>query len=336
MELGEKMLDSAHTAHRIPEDAVLSFAVEEAADIGCVARRLAAAPEEVDSGASVVTARAAWEDLPATFRRRVRAFRRDSGSSGTLVVRGLPVDEPTLPDTPSAGGSVQRTASVPAALLLMTACGLGDPAAFLAEKSGALVQDVVPVPGQEDFQGNAGSVALMMHNENAFHEHRPDFVLLLCLRPDHARVAGLLTASVRDALPLLSGQVRDVLARHEFSTYPPPSFGSGGGPVPRHAVLTGDPADPDVRVDFAATHGLTPAARAALGELEAALREVSRTAQLRSGDLAIVDNRVTLHGRTAFRPRYDGRDRWLQRTFAQTDLRRSRHLRPHDGYVFAG
>lgn len=226
------MINSARTAHRIPGDAVLSFPEEEAADIGRVARRLAAAPEEVDTEAWVVTARAAWEDLLTTFRRRVRAFRRGSGRSGALVIRGLPVDDVTLPNTPSAGGSVQRAASVPAALLLMTACGLGDPAAFLAEKSGALVQDVVPVPGQEDFQGNAGSVALMMHNENAFHEHRPDFVLLLCLRPDHARVAGLLTASIREALPLLSGRVREVLARREFSTYPPPSFGSGGGPVP--------------------------------------------------------------------------------------------------------
>jgi len=47
----------------------------------------------------------------------------------------------------------------------------------------------------------------------------------------------------------------------------------------------------------------------------------------------IVDNRVTVHGRTAFRPRYDGADRWLQRTFAVADLRRSRDHRPDDGYI---
>ena len=49
----------------------------------------------------------------------------------------------------------------------------------------------------------------------------------------------------------------------------------------------------------------------------------------------MVDNRVTVHGRTAFRPRYDGRDRWLQRTFVAADLRRSREYRPGDGYVLA-
>ncbi|KJS53833.1 L-asparagine oxygenase [Streptomyces rubellomurinus subsp. indigoferus] len=330
------MPHSVRTAHPTPGDAVFSIPEDEAADIGRVARRLAAAPQDVDSEAWVLAARAAWEELPAALRRRVRAFRRDSGPGGALVVRGLPVDEAALPGTPSAGGSVQRAASVPAALLLMTACGLGDPTAFLAEKSGALVQDVVPVPGQEEFQGNAGSVTLMLHTENAFHEHRPDFVQLLCLRPDHEGVAGSVTASIREALPLLPGPVRDALATRDFTTHPPPSFGPGGGPVPRHAVLTGDPADPDVRVDFAATHGLTPEAKAALLDLEAALHQVARTERLRAGDLAIVDNRVTLHGRTAFRPRYDGRDRWLQRTFAQADLRRSRGLRPRDGYVVAG
>jgi L-asparagine oxygenase len=40
-----------------------------------------------------------------------------------------------------------------------------------------------------------------------------------------------------------------------------------------------------------------------------------------------------VHGRTAFTPRYDGRDRWLQRIFSLRDLRRSRDFRPDDGHV---
>ena len=51
------------------------------------------------------------------------------------------------------------------------------------------------------------------------------------------------------------------------------------------------------------------------------------------GDLAILDNRVTVHGRTPFRPRYDGADRWVQRTFVIADLRRSGDHRARDGYV---
>ncbi|MFI6849650.1 TauD/TfdA family dioxygenase [Kitasatospora sp. NPDC050467] len=316
-----------------PPEATLTVSPAESMEIGRIAEQLQAVSDEVDDDAWVAAARASWQSLPGTFRQRIREFRRDSGPGGVLVVRGLPVDESRLPATPSVPGSVQRTTTGPAALLMMTACGLGDPAAFLAEKSGALVQDVVPVPGREEFQGNAGSVDLMMHNENAFHPHRPDYVMLLCLRPDHDRVAGLRTASIREALPLLSDQARENLARPEFSTQPPPSFGTAGGPVPELPVLTGDSADPDIRVDFAATTGLTPSARAALAELSLVLDEASRTVRLLPGDLAIVDNHVTLHGRTAFQPRYDGQDRWLQRTFVLADLRRSRDHRPGDGYV---
>lgn len=336
-----KFAPSAETPRTAPETApetaenVFTVSAAEATEIGQVARRLEAISDEVDNDFWVAAARAAWEDLPGAFRRRMREFRRDSGPAGALVVRGLPVDEDALPATPTVRGSVQRTTSRSAALLVMAACGLGDPGAFRAEKSGALVQDVVPVPGQEEFQGNAGSVALMMHNENAFHAHRPDHVMLLCLRPDHERIAGLRTASVREALPLLSGRTLEALARPEFSTQPPPSFGSGGEPAPDHPVLIGDLTDPGIRVDFAATKALTPDARAALGELSDVLDQVARTVLLVAGDLAIVDNHTALHGRTAFRPRYDGGDRWLQRTFVLADLRRSRDFRPNDGYVLA-
>jgi hypothetical protein len=59
----------------------------------------------------------------------------------------------------------------------------------------------------------------------------------------------------------------------------------------------------------------------------------AQTLYLGPGDLAVVDNRVTLHGRTAFRSRYDGLDRWLQRDFSVRDLCRSRDYRPADGHV---
>lgn len=304
----------------------------DARDVARVADRVTAGGPAVDDRAWVARARDAWDDLPVVLRRRLRGFRRDSGAAGALVVRGLPVGEP--PDTPAAGDSVQRHASTPAAVLVMAACGLGDPVAFAPEKSGALVQDVVPVPGRERVQGNAGSVELTLHNENAFHEHRPDFVALLCLRPDHERVACLRVASIREALPRLSAATREALARPDFRTGPPPSFGAGDA-AGRHAVLTGDPADPDLRVDFAATTGLTEPGRDALDALAAALAATARDLRLLAGDLAVVDNRVAVHGRTAFRPRYDGRDRWLQRTFAVADLRRSRSARPLDGYVLS-
>lgn len=287
----------------------------------------------VDLPGWVAAARHAWDDVPAGVRRALRAFRRDSGQSGVLLLRNLPVDVDNLPDTPSTDGSVQREASVSAATLMLVAHGLGDPAAFRAEKSGALVQNVVPVPGKEDLQANSGSVRLTFHTENAFHQHRPDFVMLLCVRPDHERTAELRTVCSRQVLPKLSEPARESLRSRHFVTEAPPSFGDTGARAEPHAVLPGDVDDPNMRVDEAATKPMNDQAVDAMGELSELFENSFSAVRLRAGDLAIVDNRVTVHGRSAFVPRYDGRDRWLQRTFVLADLRRSRDHRTNDGYV---
>ncbi|MFD9358439.1 TauD/TfdA family dioxygenase [Streptomyces sp. NPDC060031] len=294
-------------------------------------------PDQVDSPQWVARARDAWEDLPLLLRREVRRFRRHSGPHGTLVIGGLPTDQPALPATPAIPGSVQRQATVPAAVLTMVACGLGDPLAYRAEKSGALVQDVVPVPGQETFHGNAGSVALSFHTENGFHPHPPDYVIFLCLRADHDRIAGMRVAGIREALPLLTPANRQALFAPEFITTPPPSFGPGTAasapPATPRPVLSGAVEDPDIRMAQLVTTPLTPRATAALTAFGSACEATARTLHLTPGDLVIIDNRVTVHGRTAFRPRYDGADRWLQRTYAVADLRRSRDHRPDDDHI---
>ncbi|MFI5735099.1 TauD/TfdA family dioxygenase [Kribbella sp. NPDC051587] len=302
---------------------------EDLAGLAEIAARLADG-SSVDEPGFVAKVRRSWEDVPVALRSTIRSFRRHSGPDGRLVVTGLPLGD--VPDTPKVAGSVQREATVPAVTLLLFAHGLGDPGSFLAEKSGALVQDVVPVRGQEHVQGNVGSAELTFHTENAFHPHRPDHVMLLCLRPDHDEVAELRTACVRRLLPQLPADARKTLHRNEFLTSAPPSFG-GAAAGTAHSILSGDADDPDLCYDQAATRATTAAGEVALAVLNEAIREHADGVRLRHGDIAIVDNRVALHGRSSFVPRYDGRDRWLQRGFAFSDLRRSRDHRPGDGEV---
>ncbi|EHR60654.1 TauD/TfdA family dioxygenase [Saccharomonospora cyanea] len=288
-------------------------------------------PRLVDAPDWLHACRGSSAELPSRLRRRLAEFRNDPGDHGSLLVRNLPVvvDRPT----PADPGSVERDATTGAALIGMVSMQLGDLIAYRNEKSGALVQNVVPVPGQEAQQSNAGSTRLEMHIENAFHPHRPDYVGLLCVRSDHERVAGLQIACVRRAVDTLPGDVRTVLGEPRFVTDAPPSFGGGSAAAPRHAVLTGHPDDPDIRVDFHATHGCDVPAKDALEILRDALTAVTETLVLEPGDLALVDNRVALHGRTLFTPRYDGEDRWLYRTFVHLDHRRSRAFRSRDGHV---
>ncbi|MFF3545084.1 TauD/TfdA family dioxygenase [Streptomyces platensis] len=295
-------------------------------------RLLETAGEPLDSAEWLDAARAASAHLPVELRTALRSFRHDAGPDAVLLIRNLPAG-PAVPPTPAEADSVERTPTTSAAVITMAMLQLGEVIAFRNEKRGALVQNVVPVPGRERQQSNAGSVQLEMHSENAFHPHRPDYVGLLSVREDPTGVARLCTSSIRRALPLLSEGTRRVLSEPRFLTEPPPSFGAQGTAPLAHALLTGAADDPDLLVDFAATHPLDDQAAAAMAELGDALTRTTLALSLRVGDLAVVDNRLAVHGRTPFTPRYDGSDRWLHRVYASLDYRRSRAERENGGAV---
>ncbi|MEU8772415.1 TauD/TfdA family dioxygenase [Streptomyces sp. NPDC048606] len=295
---------------------------------------LAATPALIDDPAWLDVVRDASAALPRPVLTALRRFRHDAGPDAVLLLRNMPVvaNDP-LPETPTVPGSVERVPAVASALVTAAMLQLGEVIAYRSEKTGALVQNVVPVPGSERSQSNAGSVLLELHVENAFHDNKPDYVGLLCVREDPTGDAKLCTSSIRRALPLLSEHTVSVLSAPRFLTEPPPSFGDLNSVTPAHAVLVGDPKDPNILVDFAATHPLDDEAKVAMGELREALMRTMSALALRVGDLAVVDNRLAVHGRTSFTPRYDGQDRWLHRVYAHLDHRRSRVDRKDGGAV---
>lgn len=289
-------------------------------------------PALVDDPGWQASARSASCALPARLSATLRAYRHDAWLEGVLVLGNLPLDGKLLPPTPTVPESVERDATGPSTLAVLLASELGSIVAFRDEKDGALVQNVVPVPALAGSQSNGGSVYLRMHTENAFHPHRPDYVGLLCLRSAHDGNTGTVVASIRRALPLLDDANRRVLGEARFLTEAPPSFraSNGSSPLP---VLDGAPEDPDICVDFNTTRGCDPPAVRALDDLREALTSVRCEVALEPGEMVLVDNRITVHGRVAFTPRYDGNDRWLHRVYVHADHRRSRRHRPGNGAV---
>ncbi|MHC0432446.1 TauD/TfdA family dioxygenase [Streptomyces sp. O3] len=262
--------------------------------------------------------------LPTPVRKELISFRDSGNSSGSLLLRGLPVG--SLPATPDRVEDEPVWSDVPVATLtqLMVMSVLGRSFSYSDEKSGHLVQDVCPKKGAENRQENSGSVLLELHTEDGFHPNPPHFLSLTCLRGDHEGVAATVTCGIRDALPLLDAETIATLREPEFRTRFSTSFVHDGSievltdPGP---VLTGSEESPELRVDFHGTVATTPRAQGALDRLEQAMMQSLKGLVLQAGDLIIVDNRQAVHGRTGFTPQYDGADRWLRRSFAVTDLR---------------
>jgi L-asparagine oxygenase len=254
------------------------------------------------------------------------AFIDDPGPAGALLVRDVPLgDVPSTPATPTAATGKDLQSEL---TLLAVARRLGEPVGYLPEHGGSIVQNLVPTRADIGRQTSTSSgVDLAFHTETAFHPYGPRYLLLLCLRGDPAAATTL--ASVNDLLPALHPETVEALRRPEFRTAVDESFGGVPGVPygPARPVLGGTDERPWLCWDEELTTGETPAAAAALVELDAAVRERQREIVLATGDLLIVDNTRCVHGRRPFQARFDGTDRWLQRSFVVVSLEPSAHER---------
>ncbi len=304
-------------------------------------RRLAQPLEDYDPVAEadefVLTAYLQSAKLPVRVRRAAARFRRQGGSAGGFLIRGLPVDP--LPPTPDHADYAVGV-GLPAARVFAVAAALfGEQYGFRAELAGRIVQDILPVAGFEDTQQSISSRApLELHCETVFTDHRADVIGLLCLRPDPERMAGTVLTSTSMFLPLLDEKTIATLYQPRFSTTVDGSFLRGGGidhaiTIGPIRVLDGGATRPRLRCDFAETRGLDDEAQAALDALYKAACATLVEVRLDAGDMLLIDNHDAFHGRTPFTSHHGGHNRWLLRTFITRDLSRSSADRPGDGRI---
>lgn len=264
-----------------------------------------------------------YEECPAEVRRAVRRFRREGNRSGAMLIRGLEIGK--IPRTPAdSRAPADREDYVPEFTLAAFGEAVGDTISYLQEKDGELFHSIAPTKHNERNLSSESSIdTLTHHTETAFHPFMPDYVLLFCLRSDHDRIAQTFTSSVRHILPLLSLRTRAILFEDRFRTGIDYSFGSASGTPangPVSPVLFGQPYDPFMKFDLELMRGVDGEAQSALDELAELSQRTTQSTRLGPGDLMIIDNRRATHGRTRFKPRYDGRDRWLMRTYVVRDM----------------
>lgn len=275
--------------------------------------------------------------FPWPLRRETLAFKRFSNKEGILLVRNLPTD-PKLPSTPEDSGHC-REKNTYASELWLGAFGmaLGEPIAYMQEKDGELFRNVCPTRENErEWSSESSRIFLPFHTETAFHPFMPSYVMLYCLRPDHEGAARSKLASIRRIARLMSGKQLEVLRQPLFETGIDYSFGSttgkkGGGLVT--AICYGDRQDPYFRYDPDLMIPHSPEGREVMDVLNRCIEDVAAYVTLTAGDLLIIDNRRTVHARTEFVARYDGRDRWLQRVYLVDSLAPSAEDRKNDRII---
>ena len=260
----------------------------------------------------------AGRDLPAEVHDAVVDFTDDPGPSGTLLLHDMPVgDLPTTPARPTDPTVKDHTSEF---TLLTVARRLGHPVGYLPEHGGEIVQNLVPTRDGADHQTSTSSaVTLDMHTETAFHPFLPRYLVLLCLRGDP--LAATTWVSIEQLAPALPARLCEVLRTPRFRCGVDESFGSTGAVATAPApVIWGTDERPCWTFDADLMVGIDDEADEALDELRRVIPAFESSVVLESGDLLVLDNTKVVHGRTPFRPRFDGSDRWLQRTFVVADL----------------
>ncbi|MEV6558529.1 guanitoxin biosynthesis L-enduracididine beta-hydroxylase GntD [Nocardia sp. NPDC051756] len=277
--------------------------------------------------------------LPAGLRGFLDDFRRFEPSAACLV-HGIPVDDDQLGATPAhwrdaiAGETARRQE------IILALCGmvLGEPCGWATLQEGCIVQNVLPIKGDEIRQSGYGSESLLeFHTEDGFHPNRCDYLMLLGLR--NSDQVPTIVASVRDTR--LTERDRRILAEDRYYIFPDTEHirqlsshdenhpaleqlrRKLANPTPT-SVLFGDSVSPYMRIDrpFMSCVDNDQEAAAALDRFMVELTRVQQDVVVGPGSLLIMDNYLAAHGRRPFRARYDGTDRWLKKLTVSRNLRR--------------
>jgi len=147
------------------------------------------------------------------------------------------------------------------------------------------------------------------------------FFNLYCLREDREHKALTGVSSIRKAIKFLTEPVQKELRKCKFKIGIDFSFEStkGVGNEKTISILSGPTDDPYMTYDADLITPTDEESEEALKALDVALRESMDWSGLQAGDLIIIDNNRTVHSRTSYKPKFDGKDRWLQRIFVKAN-----------------
>ncbi|HWN43352.1 MAG TPA: guanitoxin biosynthesis L-enduracididine beta-hydroxylase GntD [Thermoanaerobaculia bacterium] len=305
--------------------------------------------ETVEAPEFLLSAAVYAHELPRRVRAVLNEFRLKEPKEGICIIRGYPIDDDAIGDTPSHW-KVRQPRSPEfkeEAFLVLLGSLLGDLIAWSTQQDGHVVHDILPIRGHEGEQlGSSSEQLLWWHTEDAFHPCRGDYLGMMCLR-NPTQVPTTFASLENVSLDL---RQRELLFEPHFAIRPDESHlkknkGNGSGlddllskaysqmeswnsEPEKISVLYGDRESPYIRID---PYFMDPVenkeAQQALDTLIQALEGELRDVVLQPGDVVIIDNFKGVHGRKPFRAQYNGRDRWLKRINIARDLRRSREAR---------
>jgi L-asparagine oxygenase len=283
--------------------------------------------QSVDAAHFLSEAHTFAQELPRRIRREIYEFTLYESSLGLCVknnpIRGAMEIGPTPDHIPSPDEKLRATREE--ILHMLYASLLGEVFAWSSIQNGNIVNEVIPLKENEEKPMSSGSANLFgFHTEDAFHECAGDYFGLMCLR-NPTRTPTLISwfdaSDLDENTKIILGEPRFIVGAniaHNVSKS-----------IKRLPILFGDFERPYFRINLNSDAGLDAddEAQLALDELTNILNRNAIQLSLEQGDCLYLDNFRAVHGRSSYKPNYDGNDRWLKRLYISSYLRKSRNLR---------
>ena len=266
------------------------------------------------------------KEIPPRIQKILQTFSKTGSETGFLLFIPNPNIEP-IPDTPQTNnqkiGETTTLSKIQSILIHAT----GEMISYEAEGYGRLFQDVIPIKTMEQDQTSTGSnKELEIHTEQAFSKLRPDILSLACLHSDSQAYTYILP--VQKILESTTQEEQHLLQQPLWKTGVDLSFKINGhefiegdlrGPLP---ILThhhdNQTKDTHLVFDQDLMQGITPQSQQIITKIVDIYYQHRFSHNLLPGEIILIDNQRSVHGRSPFYPKYDGKDRFLIRCFATT------------------
>jgi L-asparagine oxygenase len=272
------------------------------------------------------------QHLSPHIKSILTSFATAGSETGFLLIRTVPINDATIPQTPSDNKYKVGETTLLAKIQAILISAISDMIAYEGEGYGTLFQDIVPLKAMEHAQTSLGSnTELEIHTEQAFSKLKPDILSLACLRGDPEAFTHIFP--VQTILNNLTTEEKALLREPLWKTGVDLSFklnnnefidGDIRGPMP---IISGTQDDPILIFDQDLMTGITPEATDMIKKIVDIYYQKKIRHNLKPGEILLIDNKRAVHGRSAFKPRYDGKDRFLIRCFATFDLSKSEYAR---------
>lgn len=279
--------------------------------------------------------------LPYRIRKILYDFRNQKTNPGFLLFEGFQIDDAKISATPAHWDTAWSNPNILREEIFqcLICSGLGDLFGWLTQENGRFLRNIVPIEADKDEQlGGSSSVELLWHVEEAFHPQRADMMTIMCYRNNEKAGTNVCSLTQMD----IPQEVFNILSQPRFTIEPDKShflqnnksqhwelntehfqkikaFLANPNPTP---VIYGPRNFERLVVDQAFMHSLPgdQEAEEALNWFHQHMTERKITVEMKSGDILLLDNRKTVHGRTPYKPNYGPQARWLRRGNITTDL----------------